>query len=71
MIRGAVRLALVGAGIGYALDRLLAEQSKGEQPDPISSLVVIDAPIERVWDVIADHRGPAALDARDEAGCAC
>lgn len=54
MIRGAVRLALVGAGIGYALDRVLAEQSKGEQPAPISSLVVIDAPIQQVWDVIAD-----------------
>ena len=54
MIRGAVRLAFVGAGIGYALDRILAEQSKGEQPDPISSLVVIDAPIQQVWDVIAD-----------------
>ena len=41
MIRGAVRLALIGAGIGYALDRILAEQSKGAEPDPISSLIVI------------------------------
>ena len=54
MIRGAVRLALVGAGIGYAIDRVLAEQAKGEQPEPIHSLIVIDAPIERVWAVIAD-----------------
>ena len=54
MIRGAVRLALVGAGIGYAIDRVLAEQAKGEQPEPIHSLIVIDAAIERVWAVIAD-----------------
>ena len=53
MIRGAVRLALVGAGISYALDRILAEQSKGGEPDPISSLIVIDAPIDQVWAVIA------------------
>ena len=54
MIRGAVRLALVGAGITYALDRILAEQSKGEMPEPIESMVVIDAPIERVWAMVAD-----------------
>lgn len=54
MIRGAVRLALVGAGIGYALDRILAEQAGDEDPEPISSLVVIDAPIDRTWQVIAD-----------------
>ncbi len=54
MIRGAVRLALVGAGIGYALDRILAEQSKGAEPDPIRSLIVVDAPIERVWEMVAD-----------------
>ena len=29
-------------------------------------LVVIDAPIERVWAVAGRHRGPAALDARHE-----
>jgi uncharacterized membrane protein len=54
VIRGAVRLALVGAGISYALDRVLAEQAKGQEPEPISSLIVIDAPIERVWAVVAD-----------------
>jgi uncharacterized membrane protein len=53
VIRGAVRLALVGAGISYALDRILAEQSKGP-PEPIESMVVIDAPIERVWAMLAD-----------------
>jgi uncharacterized membrane protein len=54
VIRGAVRLALVGAGISYALDRILAEQSKGSPPEPIESMVVIDAPIERVWAMLAD-----------------
>ncbi len=47
MIRGAIRLAIVGAGITYALDKILTEQAKGEPPEPISSLIVIDAPIER------------------------
>ena len=49
MIRGAIRLALVGAGISYALDRVLKEQSQGADPEPIESMIVIDAPIERVW----------------------
>jgi uncharacterized membrane protein len=54
VIRGAIRLALAGAGITYALDRILAEQSKGAEPQPIESMVVIDAPIERVWAMVAD-----------------
>jgi uncharacterized membrane protein len=54
VIRGMVRLAVVGAGIGYALDRILAEQSKGGEPEPIRSMIVVDAPIEQVWEVLAD-----------------
>jgi uncharacterized protein YndB with AHSA1/START domain len=57
MIRGALRLALVGAAIGYALDRILSNQSGGADPDPIESMIVIDAPIERVWAVVADVEG--------------
>ena len=57
MIRGALRLALVGAGIGYALDRVLSNQSGGADPDPIESMIVIDAPIERVWAEVADVEG--------------
>ncbi len=57
MIRGVIRLGMIGAGIGYAVDRLLAETAKGDQPDPIRSMVVIDAPIQRVWDVLADIEG--------------
>ena len=54
MIRGTIRLALAGAGITYAIDRILAEQAKGAEPEPIRSLVVIDAPIGTVWSVLAD-----------------
>jgi len=54
-----VRLALVGAGVGYAVDRLLADQSKGADPEPINSMIVVDAPIERVWAVLADVEGQA------------
>ena len=54
MIRGALRLALVGAAVGYALDRVIANHSVGDDPDPIESMVVIDAPIERVWAVVAE-----------------
>jgi uncharacterized membrane protein len=57
VIRGAVRLALAGAGIGYAVDRLLADQVAGGAPAPISSIIVIDAPIERVWTHLADIEG--------------
>ncbi len=57
MIRAAVRLAMVGAGIGYVLDRVLANHSGGLEPGAISSMIVIDAPIERVWDVLADIDG--------------
>ena len=57
MIRGLIRLGLVGAGIGYAVDRLLAESAKGGAPEPIRSMVVIDAPIERVWETLVDIEG--------------
>ena len=57
MIRGALRLAIAGAGIAYALDRILGEQSAGREPEPISSMIVIDAPIERVWAELADVAG--------------
>ncbi len=48
------RLAIAGATVSWALDRILAEQSKGAEPEPIRSMVVIDAAIERVWAVVAD-----------------
>jgi uncharacterized membrane protein len=57
MIRGALRLALAGAGISYALDRILAKQADGADPEPIQSMIVIDAPIERVWAEVAAIEG--------------
>lgn len=57
MIRGLLRLGLVGATIGYAVDRLIGETAKTDGPEPIRSMVVIDAPIERVWAVLADIEG--------------
>jgi len=57
MIRGALRIALVGAGISYALERILSNQSAGADPDPIESMIVIDAPIERVWAEVAAIEG--------------
>jgi len=57
VIRGAIRLALVGAGISYALGRILKEQAQGAEPEPIESMIVIDARIERVWEVVADVAG--------------
>ena len=54
MIRGAVRLVIVGAGISYALDRILGDQAHGEEPEPISSMIVVDAGIEETWDVLSD-----------------
>ena len=55
MIRGLIRLGLLGAAVGYTVDRAL-DWLAGE-PEPIRSLVVIDAPIQRVWDVVADIEG--------------
>jgi len=57
VIRGLIRLGIVGASIGYAVDRLLAETGKGAGPQAIHSMVVVDAPIERVWAVLADIEG--------------
>jgi uncharacterized protein YndB with AHSA1/START domain len=57
VIRGLLRLGLVGATVGYAVDRLIGETSTSGGPEPIRSMVVIDAPIERVWAVLADIEG--------------
>lgn len=57
MIRGLLRLALVGLGIGWIVDHVLASRAGGRTPQPIRSLIVIDAPIERVWQLLADVEG--------------
>ncbi len=54
MIRRLLALGAVGAGAATAVDRWLAGRSGGSDPEPIRSLIVIDAPIERTWDVVSD-----------------
>jgi uncharacterized protein YndB with AHSA1/START domain len=49
-----IRLAIVGLGLAWVANRLLRLLARGAPPEPIRSLVVIDAPIEGVWDVVAD-----------------
>jgi uncharacterized membrane protein len=56
-MRGIIRLGLLGVGAGIVADQVLRHKADGEPPAPIESLVVIDAPIERVWAVVADIEG--------------
>lgn len=57
MIRGILRFAILGAVTGWLADRWLRQRAGGGPPPPFSSLVVIDAPIERVWAALADIEG--------------
>jgi uncharacterized membrane protein len=57
VIRGLLRVAIAGLGAGWIVDRVLASRSAGRAPRPIRSMIVIDAPIERVWEVLADVEG--------------
>jgi uncharacterized protein YndB with AHSA1/START domain len=57
VIRGLRRLAVlagIGVALAWVLDRVLRARIGGDQPPPFRSLMVIDAPIERVWAVLAD-----------------
>ena len=54
MIPRLLRLAIVGVPIGYGLDRWLANRRGARRREPIRTLVVIDAPVERTWAVVAD-----------------
>lgn len=57
LVRRALQLSIVGFAIGWVVDRAL-RASAGDQPPPaIHSLIVIDAPIERVWAELADIEG--------------
>ena len=56
VIRGILRLFSVAATIGWVIDGILRRVTAGPPP-PFSSLVVIDAPIERVWAELADIEG--------------
>lgn len=57
MIRGLLRLGVVGIGIGWIADRVIAARRGGDAPESIRSVIVIDAPIERVWAALADVEG--------------
>lgn len=57
MIRLLLRAAMVTAALGWIVERFLASRRGGRGPDPIRSAIVIDAPIERVWEVLADVEG--------------
>jgi uncharacterized membrane protein len=53
VLRAVLRVALVGALAAWVADRLLARRNDDTVP-PVHMLVVVDAPIERTWDVLAD-----------------
>ncbi len=57
MIRGLVRLGLVGLVVGWVADQWLERRAAGGPPPPFASLAVIDAPIERVWSELVDIEG--------------
>jgi uncharacterized membrane protein len=57
MLTGLARVAVLGGLAAVAADRLLAGRRGVAAPQPLSMLVVIDAPIEQVWDVVADIPG--------------
>lgn len=57
MIRFLLRAAIAGVAVGWVVDRWLASQGGGRGPEPIRSVVAIDAPIERVWQELADVEG--------------
>jgi uncharacterized protein YndB with AHSA1/START domain len=57
MIHVLARSALVGLVIGWIVDQWLERRAAGGPPPAIASLIVIDAPIERVWRVVADIEG--------------
>lgn len=57
MIRFLLRVALIGGALGWVVDRVLAARRGARPANPIRSMVVIDAPIERVWDTLADIEG--------------
>jgi uncharacterized membrane protein len=51
-----LRAGLIGAGVVWIADLALARRADGPPP-PIHASVVIHAPIEQVWDAIADVEG--------------
>ena len=57
MIRGLLRIGAVAVVASWVLDRMLRWRAHGAPPAAVSTSVVISAPIERVWAVVADVEG--------------
>ena len=57
MIRALIRLGVLGAlavPAAFIADHLLARRRGGREPQPLRMMVVVDAPIEAAWAVVAD-----------------
>ncbi len=54
MIRRLLSLTLASAAAALAADRWLAARRGAAPPRPIRMMVVVDAPIEQTWSVLAD-----------------
>jgi uncharacterized protein YndB with AHSA1/START domain len=57
IVRRGLQLAAMGFAIGWVIDRVLRLRDGDAPPPAIRSLIVIDAPIERVWAELADIEG--------------
>jgi uncharacterized membrane protein len=57
VIRFLLRSAVLGGVAAWIGDRVLASRRGSRPAEPIRSMVVIDAPIQRVWDTLADIEG--------------
>jgi uncharacterized protein YndB with AHSA1/START domain len=57
IIRRGLQLAALSFAIGWVLDRVLRRGDPDAPPPAVRSLIVIDAPIERVWTELADIEG--------------
>ena len=54
MLRRLLALALLATPLAVAADRWLAARRGTRPPEPLRMLVVVDAPIEATWAVVAD-----------------
>jgi uncharacterized protein YndB with AHSA1/START domain len=54
VLRQIAALGLAGIAGAFAADRLIDRGRDGRAPDPLRMLVVVDAPIDRVWAAVAD-----------------
>ena len=57
VLRVVIRLGAIGLAVAWVADEWLRRQAGGREPAPFASLIVIDAPIERVWAVVSDIEG--------------